>query len=470
MYFHSLQFLAFGTLLFGAYWAVHRSVPLRLGTLLVGSLLFYAAWTPFPLLLFASSALVEWLCVKGMVRWPRAKKALLVVAVGFDLSMLGLFKYGDLFASTGAWLLGHLGLAVRHESLGLLLPVGLSFVAFQGISLVVDVYRGQVEPRHTYPEHLLYLLFFPQVVAGPIVRARDLLARFRQTPRLDPETGARGLYRIATGMAKKLLIADVLAAGLVDRVFEDPSLYTSAECLAATLAYTFQLYCDFSAYSDIAIGAAALFGFALPENFAKPYLARNLFEFWNRWHISLSTWLRDYLYIPLGGNRCSRPRVLFNLMVVMTLGGLWHGASWRFALWGAVHGVGLVVTRVWWWLRGGRPKEHSWYGAAAGMAATFTVVVLTRIVFRCADLPAAGRMVRALAELSGGLANVSLPVWAALAAAALSHALPPAVYERSAGLFARLPVPVRAAALVGLALVVRQVAAVELRPYIYFQF
>jgi D-alanyl-lipoteichoic acid acyltransferase DltB (MBOAT superfamily) len=353
--------------------------------------------------------------------------------------------------------------------LGLLLPVGLSFVAFQGISLVVDVYRGQVEPRHTYPEHLLYLLFFPQVVAGPIVRARDLLARFRQTPRLDPETGARGLYRIATGMAKKLLIADVLAAGLVDRVFEDPSLYTSAECLAATLAYTFQLYCDFSAYSDIAIGAAALFGFALPENFAKPYLARNLFEFWNRWHISLSTWLRDYLYIPLGGNRCSRPRVLFNLMVVMSWRALGTGllalrAVGRGARGGARRDAGLVVAAR------GRPKEHSWYGAAAGMAATFTVVVLTRIVFRCADLPAAGRMVRALAELSGGLANVSLPVWAALAAAALSHALPPAVYERSAGLFARLPVPVRAAALVGLALVVRQVAAVELRPYIYFQF
>jgi len=327
-----------------------------------------------------------------------------------------------------------------------------------------------VKPTHSYPEHLLYLLFFPQVVAGPIVRSRDLLARFRQVPRLTPEAGARGLFRIATGLGKKLLIADVLAVGLVDRVFAAPSLYTSAECLMATLAYTFQLYCDFSAYSDIAIGTAALFGFQVPENFNKPYLAKNLFEFWNRWHVSLSTWLRDYLYIPMGGNRCSRPRVLFNLMVVMSLGGLWHGADWRFALWGGVHGVGLVLTRIWWWVRGGRPKEHHFLGAAAGMLGTFAVVVLTRIIFRAANLDMAAQMVRALLELSGGLANVSGLVWAALAVAAATHAMPARAYELASGLFVRMPVPVRAAALVGLGLIVRQVASVELRPYIYFQF
>jgi alginate O-acetyltransferase complex protein AlgI len=236
----------------------------------------------------------------------------------------------------------------------------------------------------------------------------------------------------------------------------------------AAVAYTFQLYFDFSAYSDIAIGAAALFGFTLPENFKRPYLARNLFEFWNRWHVSLSTWLRDYLYIPLGGNRCSRERVLFNLMVVMVLGGLWHGADWRFALWGAVHGVGLVITRIWWWARG--KPNYGLLGTASGWTVTFTVVVLTRVIFRAENVELAWVFYQQLLEFSGGLANVSGLVWAALAVAAASHLTPPRLWDLSADLFARMPAPVRAAMLVGIGLAVRQAATVEMRPYIYFQF
>ncbi len=472
MYFHSLQFLGFLIIAFAAYWAVHKNKAARLGVLLIASLTFYAAWSPFPLLIFFWCGAVDWLCIRGMDRWserPGIRKLLLIVSVVSNLGVLSVFKYADLFYETSAKLLGLLGVAVRYEPLGLLLPIGLSFVVFQAISLTVDVYRRQVAPTHSFLEQMLFLLFFPQVVAGPIVRAKDLLERFDAVPRLDPDDGARGLYRIATGVVKKLVIADVIAAGIVDPVFADPSRYTSAECAVAALGYTLQLYFDFSAYSDIAIGAAALFGFPLPENFDKPYLAKNLFEFWNRWHISLSTWLRDYLYIPLGGNRVSRPRVLFNLMVVMVLGGLWHGADWRFALWGGIHGVALVVTRLWWWWRG-KPKSSTWMATLRGWAVTFTIVVLTRIIFRASDVEVAWVMFEKLAEFTPGVANVSLMVWVAIAGAMALHAMPHKVWGWTCTAFVRMPVPVRAVALVAIGLAIRQVATAEVRPYIYFQF
>lgn len=472
MYFHSLQFLAFLAAAFAVYWAVHRNRAARLGVLLLASLAFYAAWSPYPILIFAWCAAAEHFAALGMLRWdgrPRIRKLLLAAAVAANLGVLCVFKYGDLFYSTAAALLGRVGVSVRYEPLGLLLPIGLSFVALQAISQVVDVYRRQVRTRFTYLEHLLYLLFFPQVVAGPIVRAADLLERFRRTPTLSPEEGARGLFRIAMGVAKKLVIADVIAAAVVDPVFANPTGYTSAECAVAALGYTLQLYYDFSAYSDIAIGAAALFGFPLRENFDRPYLARNLFEFWNRWHISLSSWLRDYLYIPLGGNRVSRPRLLLNLMAVMVLGGLWHGADWRFALWGGVHGVGLVLTRIWWWAKG-KPKEHSIPGAFLGWATTFAVVVFTRIIFRADGVAIATAMYRRIGELSPGLGNVSAAAWVAMGAAMLFHVLPRGTLEVALRVFVWMPPPLRAAALVALALAIRQVGAVEVRPYIYFQF
>ena len=471
MYFHSLQFLAFLTIAFAAYWSVHRSKPARIAVLLVASLLFYAAWTPFPLVIFAGCAAVDHLVVRGMARFetPRARKLLLAASIVTNLGVLGTFKYADLVYSTSAWILGHLGVGVRYEPLGLLLPVGLSFVVFQAISLTVDVYRGEVKPTFGYAEHLLYLLFFPQVVAGPIVRARDLLEHFDRVPALSAEGGARAFFRIAAGLVKKLVIADVLAAGIVDPVFADPGRYTSAECALATVAYTLQLYFDFSAYSDVAIGGAALFGFPLPENFDKPYHAKNLFEFWNRWHVSLSTWLRDYLYIPLGGNRVSRTRVLFNLMAVMALGGLWHGADWRFALWGIIHGVGLVATRLFWWWRG-RPENPGLARLALGWMGTLLVVILSRVVFRASDLRAAGDMYAQLLELTPGLDSVGVAVWLAGGAAIILHALPHRAFEGLMRGFVWLPAPVRAAALVGIGLTIRQVGAADIRPYIYFQF
>ncbi len=474
MFFHSLQFLAFLVVTFAVYWAVAKSKTARLGVLLVASLLFYAAWSPFPLLVFLWCAVVDRLTTRGMARWderPGVRKLLMIVSVVSNLGVLCTFKYADLLYSTSATLLGYVGIGVRYEKLGLILPIGLSFVVFQAISLVVDVYRRQLDPKtFGFFEHVLYLLFFPQVVAGPIIRTRDLLERFSRTPTLDPEAGGRGLFRIAVGIVKKLVLADLLASGIVDPVFANPQNYTSAENVVAAVAYTFQLYLDFSAYSDIAIGAAALFGFSFPENFNKPYLAKNLFEFWNRWHISLSTWLRDYLYIPLGGNRVAKGRLLFNLMVVMVLGGLWHGADWRFALWGGIHGVALVITRIFWWARGGKPRNPTYVGVVFAWAATFTVVVLTRVIFRAPDVGLAWEMYDRMLDFTGGTANVSLVVWATLAAAFVLHGVPHKWFDLAARGFVWLPAPARAVALVGLGLVIRQIGAVEMRPYIYFQF
>lgn len=472
MLFHSLSFLAFLAVTFALYWVVARSKLARLSVLLVASVAFYAAWTPLPLLVFLWIAVVDHAMVKALHRTERPvlRKLWVALSVISDLGVLSLFKYGDLFYSTSAKLLGLVGVHVRYEPLGLLLPIGLSFVVFRAISLVVDVYRRQTQPTFNFFEHLLYLLFFPLLICGPIVRARDLLDRFSDQPTLAPEDGAYALFRILVGIVKKLAIADVIAAGIVDPVFANPTHYTSTECIVAAVGYTLQLYFDFSGYSDIAIGASALFGFKLPENFNKPYLARNLFEFWNRWHISLSSWLRDYLYIPIGGNRVRRPRLLFNLMVVMVLGGLWHGADWRFALWGGIHGIGLLITRIIWWIRGGRPKQYGVLGSIWGWTVMFTVVVATRIIFRADNVEVAWTMYQQIAGLTFGLANVSTMVWAALFAAAFLHALPNRVFEGAGRLFIWMPAPARALALVAIAVALRHVGAAEIRPYIYFQF
>nr|WP_211193903.1 MBOAT family protein [Pyxidicoccus fallax] len=468
---HSLQYLVFVIAVFALYWAVHRQYWARMAVLLVASTYFYAVFTPFPLLIFLVGVTVDHLLVKGMarVRSQGARKALVTLSVVSNLGLLAGFKYLELLRQTAVSLLAPLGVEVRTEPFSLLLPVGLSFYVFQAISYTVDVYRGKASAEHSFFEHLLYMLFFPRVVSGPIVRASELMAHFREVPSLTAEQGGHALFRIAVGLVKKLVIADVLGSGIVDPVFGAPEKYASAECIVAAVAYTFELYYDFSGYSDIAIGVAALFGFKFPENFNRPYLAKNIGEFWNRWHMSLSTWLRDYLYRPLGGNRVSKPRVLFNLMTVMVLGGLWHGADWRFAVWGAVHGVALGISRCWeWWV--GKPESPGIPRVAVGMLATFTIVVLTRVVFRAADMTHAGEFYARMMAGVPGIANVSPLVWGMLAAAVFFHAVPMKLYTVSSELFVRMPVPVRAVALVLLGLGIRHLSAVETRPYVYLQF
>ncbi len=475
MLFHSVQFMVFLVASLALYWAVHRQRHARLIVLFVASVVFYSAWMPLPLVLFAVLAFIMWQTRNGIMRArsERGRKAWVAVSVTLFLLTLSLFKYANLFYSTAIDLAKLVGAEAEYHRLDWIFPLGISFGVFQAIHYVVDVYRGHIKEKYGFWKTLLYLLFFPHLIAGPIVRAPFLLARFDETPSLSRDEAARAIYRIATGIAKKLLLADLLSVGIVDPVFASPTIYTSTEVLVAVVAYTFQIYYDFSAYSDIAIGAAALFGFKFPENFNKPYVARNLFEFWNRWHMTLSTWLRDYLYFPLGGSREGKWKTLRNVMIVMVLGGLWHGAGWRFALWGFVHGCGLWIVRCYWWATGKEdpraPAQLS-LGTVGGIALTFTYVVLSRVFFRANDASHALVVFEQMIEFTVGVVNVPTAVWAALAIAALLHWLPSAWYEKSARAFIWLPAPVRAVGLIVLIVSVRQIASFEARPYIYFQF
>lgn len=473
MLFHSFQYMVFLPLVFALYWAVAGSPFWRKLLLLIASALFYMAWSPAPFLLVVYLATVDYSLARLMARWPDKpgrKKALVTISVVNNLSILGFFKYANLVIETAATVAGWAGIDFHPAKLDLLLPIGLSFVVFHTLSYTIDVYRGDCEARTSWIDVLLYISFFPQLIAGPILRAHSFLPQFDRPPALTAEEGAIALLRIAKGLGKKLLIADFLAANIVDRVFATPAVYTPLEVWAAVFAYTLQIYYDFSAYSDIAIGSAALFGFKIPENFNRPYKSTDLTEFWRRWHISLSTWLRDYLYIPLGGNRGGRAATLRNVMITMVLGGIWHGASWRMALWGGVHGVGLCLTRMFRW-RFGEPRDVPWPRLAIGWFTTFITVMLARIFFRASSMSGAVAVLQGMVRRWDLRApNVTPQILVILAIATVLHFSPDDLFERGGRVYARLPIVVRAAALIGVALVMKQVTSFDVQPFIYFQF
>jgi alginate O-acetyltransferase complex protein AlgI len=352
---------------------VAESRPLgRVLLLFVASSLFYHAWAaamPGPYryllgLLLATIVLDYYLgiWIERSER-PGRRKALVIVSLCSNLGVLVFFKYADFFS--------HDVLGLPIARLELILPAGISFHTFQSLSYTIDIYRKQLRATTSVVTFATFVLFFPQLVAGPIVRAQDLLPQLEDLPALDRADAIRGLFRIVVGLWKKIALADTLALAIVDRVFEAPERFSAVEVVAGIYAYALQIYLDFSAYSDIAIGSAQVLGFTLPENFRTPYRAANLQEFWRRWHISLSTWLRDYLYITLGGSQGAAWRTYLNLIATMVLGGLWHGASWAFVVWGALHGFGLAITRYFQRATAGRPGAAAWgmLGGCAGLAA-----------------------------------------------------------------------------------------------------
>jgi alginate O-acetyltransferase complex protein AlgI len=472
MMFHTIQFIVFAAAVWGLYQLVLEYRLPRQLLLLGASIAFYAAWRFEPLVVFGGYIGLCWLGgnLLDRLETPWVRKAVMAVLVSELLACLLAYKYLDLFIKTYMAAAGWVGAQTEAEPLGLVLPLGLSFVNFQAIAYIVDCYRGDISGRQSALKIAVHLLFFGQVVSGPILRPKHLLQGLDVAPTLSGDEANQAMFRIAVGVAKKLLIADVIAVTLVAPVFGNPAQYTSMECFVAAVAYTFELYFDFSGYSDIAIGIAALFGFRFPENFNKPYHATNLFEFWNRWHMTLSTWLRDYLYRPLGGSRDGKVKTLRNLFIVMALGGLWHGADWKFLVWGTVHGVLLVLWRIWWW-KVGKPDEYTpYWRIAAGWTMTFLLVVLSRIFFRSESVSVALVMFERLAMFTWGLANVSRTAWIALAAAVGFYFLPKKAFVLGMRAFMMTPAFARGAALVGLGLLVRLLAQVETRPYIYFQF
>jgi alginate O-acetyltransferase complex protein AlgI len=347
--FHTTEFAFFFALVWCLYWIVHRRAKWRLILLTLASWGFYAAWDwRFLGLLWLSTA-IDYLCARQLSRTedPRRRRLWLGISVVVNLGVLATFKYLDFFASSTATLLRVFGMQPDWPTLGIVLPVGISFYTFQTLSYTIDVYRRRIDACDDPWAFAAYVAFFPQLVAGPIERAEHLLARLRQGPVLRATDQIEGVRRFLVGLWKKLVVADNLGA-YVDWVFATPSSDIAPYQVAlGTLAFAGQIWADFSGYTDMALGVARTLGVSLSENFDAPYLARGPRDFWRRWHITLSTWLRDYVYIPLGGNRHGPARTALALAVTMLLGGLWHGAAWTFVVWGAFHGAWLAVDRVW---------------------------------------------------------------------------------------------------------------------------
>jgi alginate O-acetyltransferase complex protein AlgI len=385
--------------------AEHRALG-RVVLLFVASALFYHAWAsamPGPyrylLALLLGTIVLDYYLGLWIERTvdPRGRKALVVVSLCSNLGILFAFKYTDFFTQDV------LGLDV--QPLHLILPAGISFHTFQSLSYTIDVYRKQLRATRSVVTFATFVLFFPQLVAGPIVRAQTLLPQLEDPPPLQLDAASAGLFRIVVGLFKKIALADTLGLTLVDRVFENPGQFSSIEVVAGVYGYALQIFLDFSAYSDIAIGSAQVLGFTLPENFRTPYRAANLQEFWRRWHISLSTWLRDYLYIALGGSRGAPWRTYVNLTATMVLGGLWHGASWTFVVWGALHGGGLAVTR--YFQRATDERTHR----PAALLAGCTAIAAIGVALLIAGLGDAGAWPRLVV-----LWLALTPLWAVLTA------------------------------------------------------
>jgi D-alanyl-lipoteichoic acid acyltransferase DltB (MBOAT superfamily) len=434
MLFPTTAFAVFFCLVFLAHWSLAGFPRARKAFLLCASLFFYGFWSwKFALMLLASALVnhaaavrMEHLAAAG--GREKSRHRLLVGIVALNLLLLGFFKYtGFLFADLLFPLLRPICLALGPEPVAwlvrvqeeiypwlakIVLPVGISFFTFQALSSVVDVYRRRVAPARSWIDFANYLAFFPQLVAGPIVRAADLAPQMERMPGRDaPIEAGRALFLILIGLFKKTVVANWLASRLADPVFNWPELYGGPDIVLAVYAYAVQIYCDFSAYSDIAIGTALLLGFHFPANFNAPYFATTLQDFWRRWHISLSTWLRDYLYIPLGGSRASAARIGVNLFITFVLGGLWHGAAWTFLLWGAFHGLYLAIerkVRERWGLPASGPGSGSRGVALLGRIWIFHVVCFSWILFRGGNLETAAAVLRGLAAWRSVVPGVTL--------------------------------------------------------------
>ncbi|MDP1846586.1 MAG: MBOAT family protein [Solirubrobacteraceae bacterium] len=391
MVFPTVQFAVFFPIVLALSWALMRRQRIWKPFMLAASFVFYAAADPLFCIMLAGMILGNQAAAQLIFRSEdaRRRKLIVIVAVAADLLTLGVFKYYGFFATEINALLEKAGHGLPIPLAAIALPVGISFITFQAISYTVDTYRRLIEPATTIDVGL-YLSFFPHLVAGPIVRAREFIPQLQSAR--DPKTVAvgAGVALILIGLVKKVAIADYLAREIVDPVFGVPQAYSAPDAILATYAYAVQIFCDFSGYTDIAIGLALLMGFVFPQNFDRPYRAASFGEFWRRWHMTLSRFLRDFLYIPLGGNRKGKLKTIRNLMITMLLGGLWHGAAWGFVLWGAIHGIALVVEHQ---FRGKirLPKPVAWF-------VVFNVVCLAWIPFRAPDLDLAGSFISRFAD------------------------------------------------------------------------
>jgi alginate O-acetyltransferase complex protein AlgI len=466
MLFPTAKFLAFFAVTFAVYWLLGRH-RWRLVWLTAASAFFYACWRWEFLFLIAASTSVDYLVALKIPRLPRSsvtRKWLVALSISVNLGILGYFKYAAFLLDTATDVTHWLGWSVPIPQVKAFLPLGISFYTFEAISYVVDVYRGRTKPVRNPLDYALYILFFPHLVAGPIVRPYEFLPQLERPKRFDWPRFQAGVQLFLIGLLKKIVIADQVAL-VIDPVFKSPGEFNSAALWLAVLGYAVQIYGDFSGYTDMALGLAHTLGFKLPNNFNAPYLASSPADFWRRWHISLSRWLRDYLYIPLGGNRKGPVRTMVNLFVTMLLGGLWHGANWTFVVWGAYHGTLLTIQRL-------IPKN--WAHPALRPATTlmtFLLVCVGWVLFRAQTFADAITILRGLVvptrgtELAG---DGGLLVMVCLTVTLVGQAI--GQLKGSPRALFRVPVPVAGAAMAAALTLALVLTPGEGKAFIYFQF
>ena len=449
-------FFAFFLTVALVFWALRRHRRAQHGVLLLANIFFVLHFGPIYLLLIPSAAL-DFLFARRMTAPDRSqaeRKLLLLGSLMLNLGALLAVKLSPLVSARGfAWLL----------------TLSLSFYCFQSLSYTIDVFRGEARPSNDLLAYLASALFFPSIVAGPIPRQTRLLQQMLEPFRLSDATAARALLLIAVGLVKKLLLADYLADNLVDRVFDTPALYSGFENLVAVYGYALQLFMDFSGYTDLAMGIALLLGVQLPENFRRPYLAVNLAEFWRRWHISFSDWLRDYLFDSIPKSR-THVRLSYSaaFLITFALGGLWHGLSWNFLIWGVLHGAAL--STVFLWRRYRKGAKPSLLGQVGGALLTFHFVCFTWIFFRAANVPDALAVIGRIASHSVSAENLSLPLAGILLLAAAAHSIPPATFVWGERWTARMPFWAQGLALTVLVLVIQSLAGRGAAPFVYGNF
>lgn len=552
MLFPTFDYLLFLLPVLVVFWAISHRPVARVLWLLGASYFFYMAGpktTPLPtpwyfIGLLGFSTALDFVCghqihrLAAVARGPDAalarsarhtRRGYFIASLVGNLGLLGYFKYTDFFVATATDVAGALGLSWASPSLPVILPLGISFYTFQSLSYTIDVWRGRLAPEPSFTRFALFVTFFPQLVAGPIVRASELLPQLRVRPRLTAERMEQGLFRIFKGLFKKVILGDWIAGHFTDAVFTNPDAYTSPEIMLGLYAFTVQLYADFSGYSDIAIGTARLLGFDIPENFDRPYQARNLGEFWRRWHITLSTWLRDYLFFPLGGSHGGAARTYFNLWLTMFLVGMWHyktGTSWNFVIYANIHGLAMLFNRwnrtrdrglavskkvtrwgasaavlgvvcgaVAHWVIGLPPPVSAGLGGVAAVmfvlvtllpvtntplntalhiGLTFHFTVLSRVFFRAPDFATARRICERLLSWDGRFIRSDLlptELWVALLFGLVYHWTPKRWVDTGAwNAFRRIPGVLQGVLLALLALVLMRILDGSPKAFVYFQF
>jgi D-alanyl-lipoteichoic acid acyltransferase DltB (MBOAT superfamily) len=471
------------------YSLIYRKLFLRNFYLLLVSLFFYYKSGGLFLFLLIFVTVIDFTC--GLLIYKSKKKSLkrlfILLSLISNLGILAYFKYTGFFVDTINNLFGshlqvydflasfsnrHLGTSFNISNI--ILPVGISFFTFQSLSYTLDVYRGKLDPVRNIIDFGFYVSFFPQLVAGPIVRASEFIPQLYTDFSLTKREFSYALFLISKGLIKKIIISDFIATNFVDRVFDFPTIYSGFENLMAIYGYGLQIYCDFSGYTDIAIGLALIMGFRLPVNFNSPYKAAGISDFWKRWHISLSRWLKDYLYISLGGSRKGKIRTGINLLITMLLGGLWHGASLRFIIWGGLHGIGLVFNKIWNSIFGDRLKSGR-FGRALAVFITFNFVSFCWIFFRAPDMNNAVLMLKQIGEnfSPGSYLTVLLAyssVFILMAVGYIIHLLPERIKESYRGLFIKTPLIAQLAVVMLIAVLLLRMRTTDVMPFIYFRF